>query len=355
MNPEIKQLRDKLKGLKLDGMIVSNPISIKYLTGLDAEGVLLIDPKENVFITDSRYIEQVNNLLTIDSEIIAYDSKNMNKYDYESFFNMCENVGFEEKYATYEAYKNYLQTFKVNLVETEGIIESQRIVKEDYEIEKIKKACEITDKAFEYIIKNIKKGMTEKQVAFELNNYMLENGADALAFDTIVASGPNSSMPHAVPTNRVIENNDIILFDFGAKYQGYCSDLSRTVFVGKIDEEIEKVYDFVLDEQNKIISNFKEGTNFKTIIKNRELDYKLEGYELMHSFGHGVGLEIHETPTLNAKVDNLLKRNSVIAIEPGVYFPGKFGIRIEDTCLVERNMTTTLTNCSKNKINIKLL
>lgn len=355
MNPEIKQLRDKLKGLRLDGMIVSNPINLRYLTGLDAEGILLIDPKENVFLTDSRYIEQVNNLLTIDSEIVAYDSKDMSKYDYESFFSMCENVGFEEKYVTFDSYKNYLQTFKVNLVETEGIIESQRIVKENYEIEKIKKACEITDKAFEYIIKNIKKGMTEKQVAFELNNYILENGADGLAFDTIVASGPNSSMPHAVPTNRVIEENDIILFDFGAKYQGYCADLSRTVFVGKIDEEKEKVYDFVLEEQKKIISNFKEGTNLKNIIKNREIDYKLEGYELMHAFGHGVGLEIHEAPTLNSKVDNLLKRNSIIAIEPGVYFPGKYGIRIEDTCLIDRNESITLTKCTKNKINIKLL
>lgn len=355
MNPEIKQLRDKLKGLKLDGMIVSNPISVKYLTGLDAEGVLLLDPKENVFLTDSRYIEQVNNLLTIDSEIIAYDSKDMTKYDYESFFNMCENVGFEEKYVTYETYKNYLQVFKVNLIETEGIVESQRIVKENYEIEKIKKACEITDKAFEYIIKNIKKGMTEKQVAYELNNFMLENGADGLAFETIVASGPNSSMPHAVPTNRIIEENDIILFDFGAKYQGYCSDLSRTVFVGKIDKNKEKVFDFVLEQQQKLIDNFKEGTNIKTIIKNREADYKLDGYEIMHSFGHGVGLEIHEAPNLTSKVDNILKLNSVIAIEPGVYFSGEFGVRIEDTCLVQKDKCITLTNCSKNKINIKLL
>lgn len=355
MNPEIKQLRDKLKGLKLDGMIVSNPISVKYLTGLDAEGILLIDPKENVFLTDSRFIEQVNNLLTIDSEIVAYDAKDMNKYDYESFFEMCENVGFEEKYVTYEAYKNYLQAFKVNLVETEGLVESQRTVKESYEIEKIKKACEITDKAFEYIIKNIKKGMTEKQVAYEINNYMLENGADSLAFDTIVASGPNSSMPHAVPTNRVIEENDIILFDFGAKYNGYSADLSRTVFVGEPDEKKEKIYDFVIEQQENLIKSFKEGTNVKTIIKNRETDYKLKAYEILHSFGHGVGLEVHEAPILNSKIDNFLKKGSIIAIEPGVYFQGLFGIRIEDTCLIEKNECITLTNCSKNKIYIKLL
>ena len=143
MKPEIKQLRDKLKGLSLDGMIVSNPISIKYLTGLDAEGLLLIDPKENLFVTDSRYIECVNNSLTIESEIVACDQKEMSKYDYETIFEDCENIGFEEKYVTYEKYKKYLEMFHVNLVETEGIIESQRIVKEDYEIEKIKKLVKL--------------------------------------------------------------------------------------------------------------------------------------------------------------------------------------------------------------------
>ena len=355
MNPEIKQLRDKLKGLKIDGMIVSNPISVKYLTGLNAEGILLIDPKENVFITDGRYIEQVNNLLTIDSEIIAYDSKSMDKYDYEAFFSMCENVGFEEKYVTYEDYKNYLQVFKVNLVETEGIIESQRIVKEDYEIEKIKKACEIADKGFEYIIKNIKKGMTEKQIAYNLNNYMLENGAEDIAFDTIVASGPNSSMPHAVPSNRVIEENDIILFDFGAKYEGYLSDLSRTVFVGTPTKKQEEVFKFVLEQQEKVIKNFKEGTNMKTILKNREMDYKLAGYDIIHSFGHGVGLEIHEAPRLKSEVDGFLKKNSIITVEPGVYLPGEFGVRIEDTCLIEKDRCITLTKCNKDMINIKLV
>lgn len=355
MKPEIKQLRDKLKGLSLDGMIVSNPISIKYLTGLDAEGMLLIDPKENLFITDSRYIESVNNSLTIETEIVACDQKEMNKYDYEAIFEGCADVGFEEKYVTYEKYKKYLEMFHVNLVETEGIVESQRIVKEDYEIEKIKKACEITDKAFEYIIKNIKKGMTEKQIAFELEKAMILNGADGLAFETIVASGENSSMPHAVPTDRVIKENDIILFDFGAKYQGYCSDCSRTVFVGNIPEEQKKVYEFVLEEQSKIISNFKEGTNIKNIIRNREMDYNLENYEVMHAFGHGVGLEIHENPVLKSKQDNLLKRNSVIAIEPGVYFPGKFGIRIEDTCLVEKNECINLTKSVKTITRIKLV
>lgn len=140
MKPEIKQLRDKLKGLGLNGMIVSNPISIKYLTDLDAEGILIIDPKENLFVTDSRYIESVNNNLTIDSEIVACDRKEMSKYDYEAIFEGLGDIGFEENYVTYANYKKYLEMFQVNLVETEGLIESQRIVKEPEEIEKLKKS-----------------------------------------------------------------------------------------------------------------------------------------------------------------------------------------------------------------------
>lgn len=354
MNPEMKQLRDKLKGLKLDGMIVSNPANVRYLTGLDAEGYLIITPKENVFITDGRFIEQVNHYLTIDSEIVCVELKTLTPYDYKSYFEGCENVGFEERYVTYENYKNYLQTYQINLIETEGIVESQRIVKEEYEIEKIKRACEITDKAFEFTINNIKRGMTEKELAFELNYQMIKNGAEGFAFETIVASGPNSSMPHAVPTDRKIEENDIVLFDFGAKYNGYCSDCSRTIFIGNVTQKQRKYYEFVLEEQKKAIENFKDETNLKTIVKNRETDYRLENLSLIHALGHGVGLEIHEEPFLRSTVDYILKKDTIIAIEPGVYFPGEFGIRIEDTCRVTKDRCETLTNSKKDLKIVKL-
>lgn len=356
MNVKIKWLRNQLISLKLDGIIVSNPISIKYLTGLDIEdSTLVIAPKENLLITDGRYIESVNRMLTIDDEIIAYDSKDFSKYDYEAIFMTCENVGIEEKHITYDTYKNYLQTYKVNLVETECIIENQRVVKDEEEIEYTKKACEITDRAFEYIIKNIRRGMTEKQIAFEIEKFMILNGADGLAFDSIVASGRNSSMPHAIPTDRKIISGDIIQFDIGCKYKGYASDLSRVVFVEEIDEEYKKIYDFVLEEQNRIVSSFKEGINIKQIIKDRETEYRLKNYEVLHAFGHGVGLEIHELPVLKSKVDCSLKENSVIAIEPGVYMSGSFGIRIEDTYHVTKNGCINLTNCGKDYTIVKLI
>ena len=354
MNIRIKWLRDQLKSLKLDGMIVSNPINIKYLTGLDAEGIFLVVPKENVFITDSRYIESVNNKLTISDEIVAYDVRNLSKFDYEGFFMCCNDIGFEEKYVTYETYKKYLQMYQANLVETEGIIENHRLVKDEEEIEFIKKACQITDLAFYYAQEILEYGMTEIELAYELEHFMLQNEANGIAFDTIVAFGENTSMPHAVPTDRKLKSGDIIQFDFGAKYKNYCSDFSRVVFVDEMKEEYKQVYDFVLEQQQKIVEEFKDGVNVKNVIKAREADYKLNNYEVMHAFGHGLGLDIHEEPILSSRRDLLLKENSIIAIEPGVYKTGRFGIRIEDTYHITKDSCINLTESGKDYSIIKL-
>lgn len=348
MNIRIKWLRDQLKSMELEGMIVSNPINVKYLTGLEEEGTLIIAPKENVFVTDARYIESVNHKLTIEDEIIAYDMKNMSKYDYEGFFMCCHDIGFEEKYVTYETYKKYLQTYQVNLVETEGIIENHRIVKDEDEIALIKKACEITDSTFEHVKKILKYGITEKELSFEIERFMIENGADGLAFDTIVAFGENTSMPHAVPTNRKLQSGDIIQLDMGVKYKGYCSDFSRVIFVDYMKNEYEDSYNFVLEQQQRIVESFKNGVNIKQVIKDRENDYNLKNFKVLHSFGHGVGMDLHEEPFLRSKQDSYLKENSIIAIEPGVYKPGRFGIRIEDTYHITKDSCINLDKSGKD-------
>lgn len=350
MNTKIKAIKNQLVALNLQGMIVSDPLNIYYLTGLKAEGTLLITPKENAFLTDSRYMEAVNSLLTLEQEIVAYDIKNLNKYDYGSFFADCENVGFEERYVTYEMYKTFLQTYQVNLVETEGLIEIHRNVKENEEIENIEKACQITDKCFEYIVDYIKPGMTEKEVAYEIEKYMRENGADGLAFDSVVAAGKNSSMPHAVPSDNKIKERDIIQFDFGCKVNGYCSDFSRVLFLGKMTDEETKIYDFVLKMYDKITNKLTDGVDIKELLKECEQDYKDNNYDLLHSFGHGLGLYIHEDPVLSFKKCQKLKRNMVITIEPGVYIPGKFGIRLENTILITKNGCHSLTKSALRNI-----
>ena len=351
MNEKIEALREKMKVLDLQGMIITNPVSIRYLTNINAEGILLLTRRENVFITDGRYMEVVNSTLTIDDGVVVYDFKELTKEDYENFFTFCENVGFEEAHLTYAKYKEYMHRYKINnFEETEGLIEKMRVVKKEDEIECIKKACIITDNCFEHLRKFIKIGMTEKEIAFEIEKFFLANGADGLSFDTIVASGPNSSMPHAVPTDRKIEEGDPITIDMGCKYKGYCSDMTRTVFAGFVPQYMRPVYDLVLKTQLKALEEMKEGANLKLISKAVESDFKLNGANMVHSLGHGVGLDIHEYPFINSRQDYLLKENMVITDEPGIYIMGRFGVRIEDTVLITKYASQNLTMSEKGYV-----
>ena len=316
MNPKLQWLRNKMSSLDLQGLIVSNPINIRYLTNIEAEGILLLTRKENIYITDSRYIEHVHTTLTLFDEIIVYDIKDVSRDDYENFFMFCENVGFEENYVTYAKYKEYIRKYKINnLVETEYIIEKQRMIKDEEEIKNIQKACEITDNCFSYLLEYIKPGMTEKQIAREIEEYYRDR-TDGLSFETIVASGENTSKPHAVPTDRKIQEKDIITIDMGCKVNGYCSDMTRTIFVGEVPEEIKPIYNLVLKNQTQTTNDFKDGASTRLLTKMVENDFKLNGYDLIHSLGHGVGMEIHEAPYISYKSDAQLKENMVVTNEP---------------------------------------
>ena len=350
MNLKLQWLRNKMNSLDLQGMIISNPINIRYLTNINAEGTLLITRKENIYITDSRYIEHVHSVLTLFDEINVYNISDLSKDDYENFFMFCENVGFEEHYVTYAGYKEYIRKYKINnLVETDQIFERQRMIKDEEELHNINKACNITDDCFKYILGYIKPGMTEKQIAKEIDDYYNEK-ADGLAFETIVASGENTSKPHAIPTNRKIQKEDIITIDMGCKVNGYSSDMTRTFFVGKLLEEVKPVYDLVLKNQLQTLKDYKEGANTRILAKMVENDFRLNGYDLVHSLGHGLGLEIHEPPFISYLSDNLLKENMVVTDEPGIYIPGKFGVRIEDTVQITKFGCIKLTNSEKNYI-----
>lgn len=350
MNQKMQWLRNQLLSLNLQGMIVSNPVNIRYLTNIQAEGVLLVTRKENLFITDSRYIEDVHNTLTLFDEIVVYDARGLTKEDYENFFMFCENVGFEENYVTYAKYKEYMHRYKINcLVETENMIEKQRMIKDEEEIENVKEACRITDECFNHIVDYIRPGMTEKQIAREIDDYYYKN-AEGTSFDTIVASGENSSKPHAVPTDRKIQEKDIITIDMGCKIDGYCSDMTRTFFVGEIPEEMKKVYDLVLKNQVQTLNDMREGYSTKMLAKMVDNDFRLNNYDLIHALGHGVGLDIHESPIISTRSENALKENMVVTDEPGIYIAGQFGIRIEDTVLITKGGCEALTKSNKEYV-----
>ncbi len=350
MNPKLQWLRNKMSSLDLQGLILTNPVNIRYLTNIDAEGILLLTRKDNIYITDARYIEAVHSTLTLYDEIIVYDIHDVSKEDYENFFMFCENVGFEEYDISYAKYKEYIRKYKIhNFVETEHIIEKQRMIKDEDEIRNIEKACEITDNCFSYLLNYIKPGMTEKQIANEIEDYYKQR-TDGLSFDTIVASGENTSKPHAVPTNRKIQEKDIITIDMGCKVNGYCSDMTRTIFVGEVPEEIKPVYDLVLKNQVQTLESYKDGASTRLLTKMVENDFKLNNYDLIHSLGHGVGLEIHEPPYVSYSSDTQLRENMVVTDEPGIYIPGKFGVRIEDTVQITKFGCISLTKSEKNYI-----
>ncbi|MBQ3415096.1 MAG: aminopeptidase P family protein [Clostridia bacterium] len=350
MNQKMQWLRNQMLSLNLQGVIITNPVNIKYLAGINAEGTLLVTRKENIFITDGRYIEYVHSTLTLFDEIIVYDINDLSKDDYENFFMFCENVGFEENYVTYADYKEFIRKYKINnFVETEFMIEKQRMIKDEEELKNIRIACEITDECFSYILSYIKPGMTEKQIANEIEEYYKVR-TDGLAFDTIVASGENTSKPHAVPTERKIQDQDIITIDMGCKVNGYCSDMTRTFFVGSIQEKMKKVYDLVLENQLKVGEEYKDGISTKSLTKMVEKNFDLSNYSLIHALGHGVGLEIHEPPYINNRTESTLKENMVVTNEPGIYIAGQFGVRIEDTVQITKFGSINLTKSEKNYI-----
>lgn len=351
MNPKIKWLRNQINLQNMQGMIVSNPVNVKYLTGIDAEGVLLIARKENFFLTDARYLEEVQGVLTINDGIIVNNIANVSRDDYENFFMFCENVGFEEDYISYSTYKDYLQKYKINnFEETEKLIEKQRMIKDEEEIGLIERACYITDECFKHLCDFIKIGMTEKEIAYEIERFFRVKGADGLAFDSIVASGKNSSKPHAMPTDKKIEEGDPITIDMGCKYKGYCSDMTRTIFAGYVPVQIQGIYELVLKNQKQTEKEYKDGASIRMVSRMVENDFKLNGYSLIHSLGHGLGLDIHEMPYINGKNDNILKANMVVTNEPGIYIPNQFGVRIEDTVLITKSGCINLTKSDKNYI-----
>jgi Xaa-Pro aminopeptidase len=321
-------------------MLVTNPINIKYLTGFTGEGFLIVTPEKALLVTDPRYIEQAK------KETTNVEILNIIDIKLDEFYCQFPELGFEEDFMTYAKYKR----INTKLVETNGVIEELRSIKDNNEVDRIIKACELGDKCFEYICKFIKAGMTEKQIAFEMDLFMKKNGASKMAFDTIVASGENSSMPHAVITDRVIKQNDIIQLDFGAELDGYCADMSRVVFVGSMKDEYRKIYDLVLEAQNNAINNIKVGMLGKEADSLARNVLKNNGYNFGHSLGHGIGLEAHELPRLSPGSEKLLKENMVFSIEPGIYIEGLFGLRIEDLAVLSNNGLEILSKSDKNYI-----
>lgn len=352
----IKKLQEKIKNSKaIDGALIISPENRRYLTGFaSSDGFLLVSEKSAVFITDSRYIEAAENTIK-DCEVALQGSKISEIYDIFKEMGV-HKVGIESARMTVSnlsRFQNALNNIDVDFSdELDGIINSLRMVKSDDEIKNIKAAQKIAEDALQYILGFIKPGVTEKEIALELDFYMLSNGAQALSFETIAVSGANSSMPHGVPTGRRVENGDFVTMDFGAVVDGYHSDMTRTVAVGFVTEKQRKVYETVLKAQNTALSCLKPGVLCRDADNAAREVIKNAGYGeyFGHSTGHGVGIEIHELPNLSPSSEQTLQKGNVVTVEPGIYLPGEFGVRIEDFAVITQNAYENLTKAPKELI-----
>ena len=339
---------------EVDGLLLTSRYSRHYGAEFDiAEGVAIVTKAGCRYFTDSRYIESAQRDLK-GFEVLEINRDNSyfkRLNDAISDFGVT-TLGYEEYYLTVAELMGYEKNLNAKLVPYNKEISSFRGVKEEWELELMRKAQAIADKAFSEVLGRIKAGMTELELQAELIYCMYKNGAHGLSFDPIVVSGPNTSMPHGVAGERVIREGDFITMDFGVLYYGYCSDMTRTVALGYATDEMKKVYDTVLQAQLAGIAASKAGVPGQEVDGAARKVIEDAGYGpyFGHGYGHSLGLEIHEAPNPNARNAEPLPVNAVCSAEPGIYLPGKFGVRIEDVVIFKEDGCENITHSPKNLI-----
>ncbi|MBE6975809.1 MAG: aminopeptidase P family protein [Ruminococcaceae bacterium] len=339
---------------EVDGLLLTSRFSRHYGAEFDiAEGVAIVTKAGCRYFTDSRYIESAESGIQ-GFEVLEVNRENnyiKRLNDAIADFDVSK-LGFEENYLTVAEYNHYTEKLHAELVPFTGKINGFRGIKEDWELALMRKAQEITDKAFAEVLHRIKAGMTELELQAELIYCLYKNGGQGLAFDPIVVSGPNTSLPHGVAGERVIREGDFITMDFGALYQGYCADMTRTVALGYATDEMKKVYETVLAAQKAGIAASKAGVPGKDIDAAARKVIEEAGYGpyFGHGYGHSLGLEVHESPSPNGGNSEGMPVNSVASAEPGIYLPGKFGVRIEDVVIFKENGCEDITGSPKNLI-----
>jgi len=354
VNKRLEKLRGRLAEKAIDGILITQPDNRRYLSGFHGTaGYLVITNKQAILATDFRYIEQAK------EEAPDFTVRQITGSLEKWFPGLVGDMGikrlaFEGGDVTFNFHRQITDALKkekctVKLVPIEGLVEDIRAVKEPEEIQFIAKASAITDAALEDIESKLKEGMTEKQVAWELEKAMREKGSECLPFDIIVASGPNASLPHAKPTDRAIKAGEPIVIDMGARYRGYASDLSRTVCVGRADTKLKEVYNTVLKAQTAAAEAISKGMTGNHADKIARDVIRTAGYgeAFGHSLGHGVGLAAHELPRLGPGSKDSLTDGMVFTIEPGIYLTEWGGVRIEDTVVMEGGKVKMITKARK--------
>jgi Xaa-Pro aminopeptidase len=350
----LEKLRAVFDEYGIDAMLITNDQNRRYMTGFTGTaGFVLITKEEAFLIVDFRYIAQANAQAKDYSVIEVSTKANLLEEIIQQV--KCLNItrlGFEQNHVSYYSYSEYKEKLLAELIPLTGAIEKLRMIKNEKELNTIRTAAEIADAAFTHIQTFIRPGITEIEVSNELEFYMRKLGAASSAFDTIVASGHRSAFPHGVASSKVIEKGDMVTLDFGAYYEGYRSDITRTLAIGEPKEELKGIYDIVFESLSKALTSIKPG------ITGREADAysrdfiteKGYGKQYGHGSGHGIGLDIHEEPFKNANCEIMLEPGMVLTVEPGIYIPNLGGVRIEDDILITCDGNEVLTKSVRDLI-----
>ncbi|EOB2765556.1 M24 family metallopeptidase [Enterococcus hirae] len=348
----VEKLRKKMQEENLDSFLITSPYNLRYLTNFTGTtGLAVITLEKAFFITDFRYTEQaaaqaqgfeiIKNVGPIFEEVADLVQKEG-----------LRELGFEETTVSFLEYSVLEEIIDAQLIPISGMIEELREIKDEEEIAIIEKACSIADLAYDHILKMIQPGMTEIEVANQLDFYMRSLGASGVSFETIVASGLRSAMPHGVASKKIIEPGDLITIDFGCYYEGYVSDMTRTFAIGDPGEQLKEIYQIVLEAQLAVLEVAKPGVTGKQLDAVARDYITKHGYgeAFGHSTGHGIGLEIHEGPNVSVRAEKQFVPGNIITDEPGIYLPGIGGVRIEDDLLITSDGNRVLTHSPKELI-----
>ncbi|MBI5097685.1 MAG: aminopeptidase P family protein [Nitrospirae bacterium] len=342
-------LRKKLQKQKVDGILTTDLINVKYLTGFTgSSGYAIITKKNAVFVTDFRYQEQAKHEVTGFNIKIEHGERSKEIKNLVDEYGI-KRLGFEGHNVAFGFYNKLLKK-KIRLKPLNNTVESMRLIKSSTEIECIKKAVKRAETAFRKLQPSIRAGSTERKLAMKLEEFLKEEGCKTLPFGVIVASGYLSALPHASPTSRVIKEGDLIVFDWGGEYEGYYSDMTRTVVLkGKDFVKQRGIYSIVLEAQKRAIEAVKSNIKTTAVDAAARSYIKQKGYGeyFGHGTGHGVGLAVHEKPYVSWRSKDMIKENMVFTVEPGIYLPGFGGVRIEDMVVVTKTGAEVLTSLPK--------
>ncbi|SHF60070.1 M24 family metallopeptidase [Ornithinibacillus halophilus] len=350
----INKLRTALGEHNLDAILITSPINRRYVTGFTGTaGAAIVSKEESLFITDFRYTEQATDQAKGFEVIEHKQLMDLEIRDQLKRLNV-KRLGFEKNHTTYALFEQYNKSLEVELVPVSDIVENIRLIKSADELEIMKQAAKIADDAFYHIQNYIKPGVKEIDVSNELEFFMRKQGATSSSFDIIVASGNRSAMPHGVASEKEIQSGELVTLDYGALYNGYCSDITRTFAVGEISDELKDIYNTVLEAQLLGVEGIKPGMTGKEA-DDLTRDYiKSKGYGeyFGHSTGHGLGMEVHEGPGLSFRSSATLKPGMVVTVEPGIYIPNVGGCRIEDDIVITEDGNERLTKSPKDLIQL---